>query len=538
MRQPLPRALITALLTAAAGCASDSMPTERAGEAFVPRVVFEQASATSPAQTSSIRVVTSEDGWQPAVSATSEQSGQYELVAGQAPPAPLPAEAAAAQPHPALLPGTAASVDARPIDLGSALALVAGQNPQVNFARARARESYAAIDSAESIWLPNLQAGANYHHHDGQLQDVGGRAINVNRTSLNGGFGAGAVGAGTVPRPGLVLNFHLADAVLGPEIARRTAWASRHALDATINDQLLSVALAYLDLLEAHQRLAIARGTLSNTDELTEITAKFAESGQGLRADANRAETENALRRNEVLQAEESVAVASARLAELVRFDASMTLQPCEPTVVPLQLADASADARSLVATALSHRPELREQRALVDAACQRLQREKYAPLVPSILLGASYTGFGGGIGADISDVGDRTDFDALALWQVRGLGFGERAARAEASSRVDQARFRQLQTMDRVAREVVEAKAQADSRAQQILVAEDAVRAAESSYRLNSQRISELQGLPIETLQAIQALDAAQREYLRAVTDYNEAQFRLHRALGWPIGT
>lgn len=119
----------------------------------------------------------------------------------------------------------------------------------------------------------------------------------------------------------------------------------------------------------------------------------------------------------------------------------------------------------------------------------------------------------------------------------VRGLGFGERAARAEASARVDQARFRQLQTMDRAAREVVEAKAQVDARGKQILVAADAVRAAESSYRLNSQRISELQGLPIETLQAIQALDAAQRDYLRAVTEHNEAQFRLHRALGWPIG-
>jgi outer membrane protein TolC len=333
-----------------------------------------------------------------------------------------------------------------------------------------------------------------------------------------------------------VLNFHLADAVLGPEIARRTAWASRHALDATINDQLLNVALAYLDLLEAQQRLAIAHGTQANIDQLAQVTSKFAESGQGLRADANRAETEQALRRNEILRAEEAVAVASARLAELLRLDASVPLQPCEPTVVPLQLADAAVDSRALVSTGLSHRPELREQRALVDAACQRLQREKYAPLVPSVLLGASYSGFGGGIGADVNNFSDRTDFDALAYWQIRGLGFGERAARAEASARVDQARFRQLQTMDRVAREVVEAKAQVDGRSRQIAVAADAVRAAENSYRLNSQRIEELQGLPIETLQAIQALDAAQREYLRAVTEYNEAQFRLHRALGWPI--
>ncbi len=493
------------------------------------------------ARDSSIRVVTAEDGWRPAETSDGDASEGVTLVAGQTPPAPPPAsfpgEASVGESNPSPLPATAANGDARPIDLGSALALVAGQNPQVNFARARARESYAAIDTAESIWLPNLQAGANYNHHDGQLQDVDGRVRNINRTALNGGLGAGGLGAGTIPYPGLVLNFHLADAVLGPEIARRTAWASRHALDATINDQLLSVALAYLDLLEAHQRLAIARGTQANIDELARITAKFAESGQGLRADANRAETENALRRNAVLQAEESVAVASARLAELVRFDASLPLQPCEPTVVPLQLADASADARSLVATALSHRPELREQRALVDAACQRLQREKYAPLVPSILLGASYTGFGGGIGADINNVGDRTDFDALAYWQVRGLGFGERAARAEASARVDQARFRQLQTMDRVAREVVEAKAQVDSRA--AADSRRGRRCAGCGEQLSPQQPEDQRAAGFAHRDSAGNSGARRRpaRVLARVTEYNEAQFRLHRALGWPIG-
>jgi hypothetical protein len=40
---------------------------------------------------------------------------------------------------------------------------------------------------------------------------------------------------------------------------------------------------------------------------------------------------------------------------------------------------------------------------------------------------------------------------------------------------------------------------------------------------------------LPIEVLQAIQALATSRREY-SAVADYNSAQFTLHRSLGWPI--
>jgi hypothetical protein len=41
---------------------------------------------------------------------------------------------------------------------------------------------------------------------------------------------------------------------------------------------------------------------------------------------------------------------------------------------------------------------------------------------------------------------------------------------------------------------------------------------------------------LPPLELDMTRALDEAQREYLRTMVDYNEAQFRLQRALGWPI--
>jgi outer membrane protein TolC len=62
------------------------------------------------------------------------------------------------------------------------------------------------------------------------------------------------------------------------------------------------------------------------------------------------------------------------------------------------------------------------------------------------------------------------------------------------------------------------------------------AVQRATNSFKRNWLRVRDLEGLPIETLQSIQALDQARREYLRALVDYNTAQFRLQRALGWPI--
>ena len=89
---------------------------------------------------------------------------------------------------------------------------------------------------------------------------------------------------------------------------------------------------------------------------------------------------------------------------------------------------------------------------------------------------------------------------------------------------------------MDRVAREIVEAHAQSESLRGQIAVAESGIRVASESYRRNLERIRGGQGLPLEVLQSLQALDQSCREYLRAVGDYDEWQFRLYRAMGCPI--
>lgn len=422
------------------------------------------------------------------------------------------------------------------IDLTTALLLTAGNSPQVAFARARIEEATAQLDRAEALWLPSIRAGANYNKHEGRIQDVAGNVIETSRGSFYSGFGANAVGAGSPAVPGLVASFHLTDAIFQPKIAERTAAARLFASQAAANDALLRTALAYEDLLRAAQDLAIAKETQEHAQELARVTGEFARTGQGLESDNDRARTELALRTNDRYRAEEALEIASARLAEQIRWDANQRLAPAEANIVPIQLVNIEMDKGVLIATALQQRPEISESRQLIAEACERLRREKYAPLIPSVLLGVSYGGMGGGLGSDLTNYGDRLDADAVAYWEIRNLGFGERAARREAHSRIDQARSRELAELDRVAREVVEAHAQVLSRQKQIESARNAVAAAEISYKRNVERIQNGQGLPIEVLQAIQALATSRREYLRAVADYNAAQFTLHRSLGWPI--
>jgi outer membrane protein TolC len=72
--------------------------------------------------------------------------------------------------------------------------------------------------------------------------------------------------------------------------------------------------------------------------------------------------------------------------------------------------------------------------------------------------------------------------------------------------------------------------------RHQQIEATREAIRAAEQSYQRNLKRIRDGEGLPLEVLQSVQALETAHRAHLQAVVDYNQAQFRLQWAQGWPV--
>ena len=59
------------------------------------------------------------------------------------------------------------------------------------------------------------------------------------------------------------------------------------------------------------------------------------------------------------------------------------------------------------------------------------------------------------------------------------------------------------------------------------------AIARARRAHQLNRERIFENESLPLEAMAAMQSLVRAEELNLRAATDYNLAQLRLHRAMG-----
>jgi len=149
----------------------------------------------------------------------------------------------------------------------------------------------------------------------------------------------------------------------------------------------------------------------------------------------------------------------------------------------------------------------------------------------------------------NMSKFSARSDFDVQVLWELQNLGFGNRARVNERHAENQLAILELFRTQDRIAAEVAQAYAQAQSGASRLLKAErglkDAVDSANKHFEgFGSTRtasgtaggkVTILVIRPQEVLAAIQTLAQAYTDYYGAVADYDRAQFRLYRALGHP---
>ncbi len=433
------------------------------------------------------------------------------------------------------------TTEARPIDLNTALRLAGVQNPELNLARQRVVEAAALRQLAAAQILPSINLGTNYDTHTGVLQQSNGNILSVNRSAVYVGAGSNAVAAGSVNIPGVVLSGNIAEGVYGYLISRQVVQGRAFASAAVQNQTFLRVSLAYSELTRGEGGRAVAVQARDEAREVARLTADYAATGEGRKSDADRAATELARREAAILEAEGQILVASAALCRILNLDPSIRLHPTDAYIVPMPIVPDPAPLCELIAIGLLRRPELGERRAAIREALLGLEGAKVLPFSPTVLVGLSAGGFGGGsnlVRPVFGGFGGRTDLDALAFWTIRNLGVGNLALIRIADANLKANHYREIGVLNQVRSEVAEAYARTHARFAQIGTYEAAVRSGHDGFREDFALIRE-QGvrtvLPIELLNNFRLLNEARRAYLDAIVDYNRAQFELYVALGQP---
>jgi outer membrane protein TolC len=429
-----------------------------------------------------------------------------------------------------------------PITLPSALQLANVQPIDIQLAAQRIEVAAAALERAKVLWVPTLYLGGDYFRHDGQVQDVAGNVAGTSKQSL-------MLGAG----PSMV--FALSDAIYAPLVERQVVRAREAGLQTARNDSMLAVAEAYFAVQQARGELAGAEDAARRGTDVVRRTELLAAGGDGIIAelDVVRARADFARRDQALDAARQRWRIASADLVRVLRLDSSAVLEPLEPPNLQVTLVPLDANLDSLIPIGLTNRPELASQQALVQAALARIRLEKMRPLIPSLLLRGASTNptgtlgvgyFGGGVNGGMRDFNARTDLDFQVIWELQNLGFGNAARVHERQAENQVAILELFRTQDRIAAEIAQAYALAQSAASRLGKAETGLRLAVDSANKHVEGLGLTKSAgklivlvirPQEVLAAIQALAQSYDDYYLAVADYDRAQFRLYRALGNP---
>jgi outer membrane protein TolC len=204
-----------------------------------------------------------------------------------------------------------------------------------------------------------------------------------------------------------------------------------------------------------------------------------------------------------------------------------------------------------LIPVAMTNRPELASQQALVAASHEHVREEQLRPLLPSVVVegggpGGLFTGgvFGGGTDTGPQLYGGRFEMGVGLFWTVENLGAGNRALVRQRAAQEQQVAIELANIQDRVAQDVVQAHAQLEAAAAALSETTAEVKEATATFNGTLIGVGETMGFgnllqmvnrPQEATAALEQLDRAYGLYFAAINGYNRAQFQLYRALGYP---
>jgi outer membrane protein TolC len=419
--------------------------------------------------------------------------------------------------------GAATADEALKIDLATALHLADERNLDVAIYYQRVAAAAAALSESRLLAVPTLRVGTNTDRHHGTIQETSGVVDDLDRASRFTGASATAA-------------VDIAAAIYKPLAARQNLDAVRASATANRHRVLVEVASAYLRVLQAQAEARVADAALERANDLAALTATYADTGEGLRADAEMAALQPLVWQQRQLAARENVTGSAAAVASLLHLDRGVRIEPVEQTIPQLELYADGETLDLLIDRALEGRPESDQLAALLAAAEDQLKAQRYGLFIPRVGLAYSSGEFGGAPGSSIANTAHRDDLALQLSWQFDAFGLGYRAKVNAREAELREIGLQRDKLRDAIVAEVTAAYASVQSRRAQLPFADAAVLHAAEAYELQRERIYDQQGLPLEAQQAMQALATAELARIDAAVSHDLAQIRLHTALGNPL--
>lgn len=413
-----------------------------------------------------------------------------------------------------------ATAETNLIDLPTALRLAGAQNLDVQIARERLAEAKANHAGALAQFLPWMAPGITYRQHDDTIQDVAGNILDVHKYSY---------------APGVALNAQVdfGDALYKTLAAKQLANAAYFAFEAQRQDSVLAAAQAYFDLAFTQAAVGVSKESVKISSDYEEQIRRALDAGIAFKGDALRVSVQKERNQLALRQAMEQQRVAAARLAQTLHLNPTVELIAEDTELVPLALIATNAALDSLVQQTLASRPELKQSHSLVAAARDAKHGAAYGPLIPSVGAQAFFGGLGGGRRGVAEQFGEQEDYLVGLSWRFGPGGLFDFTRMRSTEARLKVAELTSEKLRDDLTRQIVEAFTRWQSLGDQVRMTQRAFTAADEALRLAEQRKEFAVGVVLETILAEQDLTRARLDYVKAVAEFNKAQYALGKLTG-----
>lgn len=403
------------------------------------------------------------------------------------------------------------------VDLSTVARVAIADNLEIRQAQARVEAARGRVDSSIQSLFPVVVPGITFEGQQGSARAVQGQLVPVDFSSLQA-----SIAIQWIVNPTRVWYDIVA--------AKKRLLSAQHQQQFSELDTLRTAGVQYYELALNQAKVAAARQTLEEAQELSRIVNLKVKAGAGTTADQARANAALAARRQDLTIALNNFYLASVDLALTLRMDPSVTLVPLPDQLRAVALVRDDVPVETLLATAVGARPDLKALRDLVEASNADRKALAWSALAPQVQLGAAENGLRTHAAGETFDFQEQQKALAAAGWvlSLAALGQYKTASAEEQVAFLESARL-----FEKVRGQVIKAQQEGRTQARLIPAALEQLESARESLRLAQLNLRAGTMTTLDVLAAEDAVAEARVRHAAAVVRFNQAQVNLAGALG-----
>ncbi len=403
-----------------------------------------------------------------------------------------------------------------PVNLPTILKLAGANNLTIKQYELQYELSLAQIDKAKEWYLPTISVGPTMHYLTGAVMQTNG-ALLTDATQKELWLGGGIVGE---------LDFN--KGIYNVMAKKQQSAAVKFESEAQRNNVILEAISDYYDLMVAQFNYNQLFNLVSQADTLTAQLQVQVQAGIRYQSEYLLAQSNAGHIRFELTGAQVQMRKESDALLSILNIDTNALLVSADTGIAPVEIVKSIADT-GLASQYTQNRPEYKSMQAELNS----IQAEKKSTTVGLLLPKLEVATPDALLGTFGEPYYNSYHLDAGLLWNIpigRIIYKGDLKT-YNAEINIQQNDMQQFG--NEVHRQVEDARAQIALSAEQMTFSKLSL--AESDKALTQSIERERLGtvLPFEVFQSEQFYVQAEDDYLKAVSNYNKAQYELYVAMG-----